>query len=130
MTSTTTTLRAGHQPCQNGLVDDHPGGYRIESTRPDGVLVDLRPDEVRPGECRGPRYRTLISAAGGALLFGLRPLPADLEAEDPSRVVDNQGADVDLGQTALTQAGYDVGEQMVVSETAVGVKPMLGGDVV
>ena len=57
-------------------------------------------------------------------------LPADLEAEDPSRVVDNQGTDIGLRQTALTQAGYDVGEQMVIPETAVGVKPMLGGDVV
>ena len=57
-------------------------------------------------------------------------LPADLEAKDPSRVVDNQGTDIGLRQTALTQAGYDVGEQMVISETAVGVKPMLGGDVV
>jgi len=27
----TATLRANHQPCQNGLVlEDHPGGYRIK----------------------------------------------------------------------------------------------------
>ena len=71
----------------------------------------------------------LIGGPCTGLVSGRLVVPADLEAEDPSRVVDNQGADVDLGQTALTQAGYDVGEQMVVSETAVGVKPMLGGNV-
>ncbi|SVC38082.1 uncharacterized protein METZ01_LOCUS290936, partial [marine metagenome] len=30
MTSTTTTLRANQQGCQNGLLEDHSGGYRIE----------------------------------------------------------------------------------------------------
>ena len=32
-------LRADQQPCQNGLVEDHSGGYRIETLRPGGVLV-------------------------------------------------------------------------------------------
>jgi hypothetical protein len=40
------------EPCQNGLVEDHSGGYRIEPLRPSGVLVDYRPGEVRPGEVR------------------------------------------------------------------------------
>ena len=40
------------EPCQNGLVEDHSGGYRIEPLRPSGVLVGYRPGEVRPGEVR------------------------------------------------------------------------------
>ena len=91
-------------------------------TRPD------RPDAYArstPNGGLGPDWGPCPGLVSGRLV-----LPADPEAEDPSRVVDNQGADVSLGQTALTQAGYDVGEQMVVSEAAVGVKPMLGGDVV
>ena len=47
-----TRKRAGQQPCQNGLVEDHSGGYRIEPLRPSGVLVGYRPGEVRPGEVR------------------------------------------------------------------------------
>ncbi len=33
---------------QNGLLEDHSGGYRIEPLRPDGVLVGFRPSELRP----------------------------------------------------------------------------------
>ena len=34
-------LRAGPQPCQKGLVEDHSGGYRIEPVRPDGAFGGL-----------------------------------------------------------------------------------------
>ena len=56
-TATTTTLRADQEPCQNGLVEDHSGGYRIEPLRPSGVLVGYRPGEVRLGEVRPSEVR-------------------------------------------------------------------------
>jgi hypothetical protein len=56
-TTTTTTLRADQEPCQNGLVEDHSGGYRIEPLRPSGVLVGYRPGEVRPFEVRPGKVR-------------------------------------------------------------------------
>ncbi len=47
---TAPTLRADHQPRQNGLVlEDHSCSYRIKAIRPGGVLVGLRPFEVRSG---------------------------------------------------------------------------------
>ena len=50
LTSTTTTLRADQQDCQKGLVEDHSGGSGLETLRPSGVLVGLRPGEVCPFE--------------------------------------------------------------------------------
>ena len=52
-----TRKRAGQQPCQNGLVEDHSGVYRIEPLRPSGVLVSYRPGEVRPSEVRPGKVR-------------------------------------------------------------------------
>jgi len=46
-TATTTTLRADQEPCQNGLVEDHSGGYRIETLRPGRALAGFRLGEVR-----------------------------------------------------------------------------------
>ncbi|MCX8215101.1 MAG: hypothetical protein OTJ97_11475 [SAR202 cluster bacterium] len=39
MTSTTTTLRADQQGCQNGLVlNDRSGGYKVEPLRPEHTI--------------------------------------------------------------------------------------------
>ncbi len=53
---------ADQQDCQNALVEDHSGGFRIETHRPGGVVVGLRlgevsPVEVRPGEDRPGEIR-------------------------------------------------------------------------
>jgi len=38
----------------DGLVEDHSGGYRIEPLRPDGCLIGLRHGEVRPVLIQSP----------------------------------------------------------------------------
>jgi hypothetical protein len=47
-------VRVDYQDCQNGLVEDHSGGYRIEALRPDGCLIGLRHGEVRPVLIQSP----------------------------------------------------------------------------
>jgi hypothetical protein len=41
------TRLADQQPCQNGLVEDHSGDYRIETLRPGRALAGFRLGEVR-----------------------------------------------------------------------------------
>ncbi len=53
----TASLRADQQPCQNGLLEDHSGGFRIELIRPDGAPIRNRPYEVCPGEVRPGEVR-------------------------------------------------------------------------
>ena len=69
-----TRKRAGQQPCQNGLVEDHSGGYRIEPLRPSGVLVGFRLGEVRPSEARP--FETRPTGFGGVHLRTVPPLRA------------------------------------------------------
>ena len=59
---------ADQQDCQNVLVEDHSGGYRIETHRPGGVLVGQRRFEVRaedarqhPGEVRQVELQESVS---------------------------------------------------------------------
>ena len=39
--------RGLYEACQNGLLEDHPGDFRIEAVRPGGLLISRRPGEVR-----------------------------------------------------------------------------------
>ncbi len=62
LSSSALKLQERRQPCQNGLVEDHSGDFRIETCRPHRLVVDLRsgeipcievrPVEIRPGEVR------------------------------------------------------------------------------
>ncbi len=52
------------QGCQKGLVEDHPGGFRVEIPRPDRVSIrkrslKVRPEEIRPEEVRPEEVRPL-----------------------------------------------------------------------
>jgi hypothetical protein len=50
-TATTTTLRADQEPCQNGLVEDHSGGYRIEPRATPLPCLTQPSRAPRPGVC-------------------------------------------------------------------------------
>jgi len=41
-------------PYNEGVLEDHSGGYRIEALRPDGCLIGLRHGEVRPVLIQSP----------------------------------------------------------------------------
>ena len=53
------TSRGLTAACQNGLVEDHSDGYRIEPFRPGRVLVGFRPDQSRRGEVLLAKVRPL-----------------------------------------------------------------------
>jgi hypothetical protein len=58
---------------QEGLVQDHSGGFRIEPLRPDGVFVGFHPSKVRTGEVRPHEVRTGEVRIGEVRIGEVRP---------------------------------------------------------
>ena len=89
LTSTASTLRADQQGCQNGLVEDHSGAFRIESIRPGSGCVGRRPGEVRPGEVRPvEEFRPLEVRIGEVCTEEVRPYEVRSRIDEDSWVQD------------------------------------------
>jgi hypothetical protein len=48
LSSTALKLQKRRQPYQNGLVEDHSGGYRIEPLRPEEQFQNAISNDARP----------------------------------------------------------------------------------